>query len=395
MTSGHNVLSKRAGTAGGPTRASVWQKLACAACGVLALLTGISSNSLAAGFAPVPVDMMTGTVKPGPADAQLSSERILHTTYSATSPASKPWRIAWLFPHMKDPYWTGCDYGVISEAKRLGIQADIFPATGYDDLIGQMRLMDEAIAAHYDAIVISPVSLTANNSSITRARAHGIPVFELANDSTSAHLVLKVTTSLRDMGISTTRWIVNDARKRVLKSVNLVLMPGPADAGWVKGEVEGTRQAARSAPIPVHILDIRYGDSDRIIQTRLAAEQLALYGRRIDYILGCTGCAPAARLPVSEAGLTGQIKIVAYDLTSEIAGLIRRGEISAAADTKAVSQARIVTDAVVRYLEHRDQPTAKVILVRLGMVDQSNQANYPFDTSIAPSSYQPRLSWKP
>ena len=60
-------------------------------------------------------------------------------------PATKPWRIAFLFPHMKDPYWIGCDYGVISEARRLGIQVDIFPAEGYDDLIGQLRMMDEAI----------------------------------------------------------------------------------------------------------------------------------------------------------------------------------------------------------------------------------------------------------
>ena len=43
--------------------------------------------------------------------------------------------------------------------------------------------MDEAIAAKYDAIVVSPISMTANNLSIAKARAAGIPVLELANDS--------------------------------------------------------------------------------------------------------------------------------------------------------------------------------------------------------------------
>ena len=315
------------------------------------LVSGIFIAFAAKAFDPIPVYSIYAPERQGSADEELASGHVVRGHFVMAEPATRPWRIAFLFPHMKDPYWIGCNYGVISEAKRLGIRADIFPSAGYDDLIGQLRRMDEAIASRYDAIVISPISMTANNSSIARARAMGIPVFELANDSTSRDLTLKVTTSLKGMGLDATKWIIRDAMKRGLKSVNIALLPGPVDAGWVKGEVEGTREAARRAPVRVNILGIRYGDSDRIIQSRLASELLARYGRKIDYILGCTGCAPAARLPVSEAKLKGKIRIVAYDLTGEIAGLIREGEISAAADTKGVSQARVVTDAAVNFLE--------------------------------------------
>ncbi len=395
---------------------------------VLILYWVIEPVVLAAPFAPIPVTIINTSGQPCSADDALSYGNGKQTRYTAARPASKPWRIAYLFPHMKDPYWTGCSYGVISEAQRLGIQADILPANGYDDLFGQMRKMDEAIAAHYDAIVISPISMTGNNPSIAHARAMGIPVFELANDSTSPNLVVKVTTSLKAMGLDATHWVINDARKRGLKSVNIVLLPGPADAGWVKGEVEGTKLAIKSAPIPVNILGILYGDSDHIVQSRLSAELLATYGKKIDYILGCSGCAPAAWLPVNEAGLDHKITIVAYDLTDEIAQFIRQKKIAAAADTKGVSQARIVTDVVVRYLEQRNsatptphhpprqawqhtpdathetaQPLAtdhsavcpKVILVNLGMIDAAHWATYPYDTSIAPQSYQPMLSWQP
>ncbi|MES2164112.1 MAG: substrate-binding domain-containing protein, partial [Pseudomonadota bacterium] len=128
-------------------------------------------------FAPVPVVSIFRPLQAnGTADDALASGRVVPGTYAMAPKAGKRWRIAFLFPHLKDPYWAGCSYGVISEARRLGVAVDILPATGYDDLKGQLRQMDAAIAAKYDAIVISPIGMTANNNSIAKARAAGIPV---------------------------------------------------------------------------------------------------------------------------------------------------------------------------------------------------------------------------
>jgi len=100
-------------------------------------------------------------------------------------------------------------------------------------------------------------------------------------------------------------------------------------------------------------------------------------------------------LPLQEAHLTNKIRIVAYDLTREIATLIRSGEIKAAADTKAVSQARVVTDAAVNYLEGRTKNLPHTILIKVGLVNVNNFAQYGFDTSIAPTGYTPILSYSP
>lgn len=347
-------------------------------------------------FDPIPVYSIYPPIKRhGSADEALTSGHVINGHYAMAAPAGKTWRIAFLFPHMKDPYWVGCSYGVISEAKRLGVAVDIFPADGYSDLIGQLRKMDEAIAAKYDAIVISPISQTANNSSIAKAKSLGIPVFELANDSTSDDLTIKVTTSLKGMGIEATRWMIRDAQRRGLKSINIALLPGPYDAGWVKGEVEGTLETAYKAAIKVNIVNIKYGDSDRIEQSQLAAQLLAEHGQELDYVLGCTGCAPAAILPIKEAGLNGKIRIVSYDLTREIADFIRKGEIFASADTKGVSQARVTLNAAVNFLEERTRKLPHTILIELGLVDQNSYAAYPFNTSIAPEGYMPVLSYAP
>lgn len=351
---------------------------------------------LAAGFAPIPVELIYPPLKANAsADDALATGQVRNAKFAMVDRASKPWRIAFLFPHLKDPYWLGCSYGLIGEARRLGVAADVFVSDGYDDLVGQLRQMDEAIAARYDAIVLSPLSLTANNASIAKARAAGIPVFELANDSTSDDLTVKVTTSLKGMGFDAMQWVIRDARKRGLKSINVALLPGPEDAGWVKGEVDGTREAVRKAPIKVNIVDIKYGDSDRIVQSQLAAQLFMQHSGKLDYLLGCTGCAPAAVLPAREAGLGSKLRIVAYDLTREIVGLIRSGAIDAAVDTKGVSQARVAVNVAVKYLEGGLRPPPHTILVKLGLLDRSNLADYPIDTSTAPEGFKAILSHRP
>lgn len=360
-------------------------------------LAGAWAGAPAGGFAPIPVQAIYPPLKAkGTADDALASGQVRSEKFAMAAPASRPWRIAFLFPHLKDPYWLGCNYGLIGEAKRLGVAADLFVADGYDDLVGQLRQMDEAIAARYDAIVLSPLSLTANNASIAKARAAGIPVFELANDSTSDDLTVKVTTSLKGMGSTALQWVIRDARKRGLKSIKVALLPGPADAGWVKGEVEGSREAARAAPLKIQIVDILYGDSDRIVQSQLAMQLLMRHGRQLDYLLGCTACAPAAVLPVNEAGLKRRLRIVAYDLTREIVGLVRSGAIVAAVDTKGVSQARVAINVAVNHLEGRIRPAPPhTILVKLGLLERGNLADYPFDTSTAPAGFKPIVSHRP
>ncbi|WP_228892653.1 TMAO reductase system periplasmic protein TorT [Pseudoduganella aquatica] len=347
-------------------------------------------------FAPIPIQSIFRPLQAnGTADDALASGRVVAGTYALAAPATRQWRIAFLFPHLKDPYWVGCNYGVISEARRLGVAVDVIAAAGYDDLSSQLNQMTEAIAARYDAIVISPINMTFNNHSIAKARAAGIPVFQLANDSRSDDLSIKVTTSLRGMGLEAMRWVIRDAQQRGLKSINVALLPGPAGAGWVKGEVDGTRIAAEEAPIKVHILDVRYGDSDFKGQTRLAEQVLAKNGPKLDYILGCTGCAPAAYQPLVNAGLQNKVRLVAYDLTGDIARMIGKKEIAAAVDTKGVSQARVVINAAVNLLEGRSKDLPHTILIKLGMVDYGNFADYPFSTSIAPAGYKAVLSYDP
>jgi protein TorT len=107
-------------------------------------------------------------------------------------------------------------------------------------------------------------------------------------------------------------------------------------------------------------------------QTQLAVQLLLEHGGKLDYILRCTGCAPAAIWLIKEAALGGEIKIVAYDLTREIASHIRAGESAAAADSKGVRQARFSINTAVNYLGGRNKIFPHTILIKVGLVDQGN-----------------------
>src|ERR1700760_2496047 len=58
--------------------------------------------------------------------------------YVPLEKASKPWKICVSFPHMKDAYWLGVDYGVVEEAKRLGVSMNLVEAGGYTGLQKQI-----------------------------------------------------------------------------------------------------------------------------------------------------------------------------------------------------------------------------------------------------------------
>ena len=78
--------------------------------------------------------------------------------YTPLEKASKPWNICVLFPHMKDTFWVAVDYGVVEEAKRMGVNMTLYQAGGYENLPKQLSQFDDCMAGNFDAIVVGPIS---------------------------------------------------------------------------------------------------------------------------------------------------------------------------------------------------------------------------------------------
>ena len=87
----------------------------------------------------------------------------------------KKWNLCVSFPHLKDSYWVGVGYGIISEAERLGQKVTLLEAGGYTNLERQLRQIEDCISAGADALVLSAISGKGNINQVNEIRKKRYP----------------------------------------------------------------------------------------------------------------------------------------------------------------------------------------------------------------------------
>ena len=141
-----------------------------AALGVAAL---IPAAAIADSWSPIDAQEVTPAFS---ADGAVNS-----ITYTALDSAEKAWNLCVSFPHMKDAYWLGVDYGVIDEAKRLGVNLNVVEAGGYTELSRQISQIEDCVSGGADAVIIGAISAEGLNNVIAEVAGKGIPVIDLVN----------------------------------------------------------------------------------------------------------------------------------------------------------------------------------------------------------------------
>src|SRR5690554_7227979 len=96
--------------------------------------------------------------------------------YVPLEAASQPWNICVSFPHMKDAYWLGVDYGVVEEARRLGVNLNVVEAGGYTELNRQISHIEDCVAGGADAVIIGAISLDGLNNLVNELARQDVPV---------------------------------------------------------------------------------------------------------------------------------------------------------------------------------------------------------------------------
>lgn len=123
--------------------------------------------------------------------------------YTPLEKASQAWDICVSFPHMKDAYWLGVDYGVTEEARRLGVRMQVVEAGGYTELNKQISQIEDCVAAGADAVIIGAISLDGLNNVVEEVRSRDIPVIDVINGISSPALTAKSLVSFGEMGAKT------------------------------------------------------------------------------------------------------------------------------------------------------------------------------------------------
>ncbi len=306
--------------------------------------------------------------------------------YVPLDKASKPWKICVSFPHMKDAYWLGVDYGVVEEAKRLGVKLNVVEAGGYTELNKQISQIEDCVANGAQAVIIGAISADGLNNLVKELASKKIPVIDVINGINSPDISAKSLVSFYTMGHSTGEYL---AKKYPAGSppVKVAWFPGPAGAGWVEAANKGFLDAVKGTA--VQVLDPKYGDTGKEAQLKLVEDQLQA-NPDIKYIAGTAVTAEAAIGLLRERGLTDKIGLLAFYMTPGVYDGIQRGFITAAPADSMVIQGRIAVDQATRLLEGKD--IIKHVGPKIFVVDPSNVKTVPRANILPPADFKPIFS---
>ncbi|WP_432816805.1 TMAO reductase system periplasmic protein TorT [Sulfitobacter sp. JB4-11] len=345
----------------------------------LALATAIPASAIAAdAWYPYEAEEVTPAFA---ADGSVNA-----VTYTPLEKAEKAWNICVSFPHMKDAYWLGVNYGVAEEAKRLGVKMNNVEAGGYTELANQISQIEDCVAGGADAVVIGAISYDGLNNVISEIAGKGIPVIDVINGVSSTDIAAKSLVSFRTMGAETGRYL---AEKHPAGSdpVKVGWFPGPAGAGWVEAAHAGFLDAVEGSA--VEVLEPRFGDTGKEAQLKLV-EDVLQSNPDVRYLAGTAVTAEAAQGLIRERGLQGEVDLLAFYMTPGVYTGIKRGFILAAPADSMVIQGRIAMDQAVRILEGKEY--VKHVGPKIFVVDPDNINDVPQTDILPADGYKPVFS---
>jgi protein TorT len=289
-------------------------------------------------------------------------------------------------PHLKDDYWIGVNFGLIDEARRLGVGLQLFEAGGYGNLQIQRQQIQECMARGADGLIISAISADGLNDLVERYREKGIPVVDLINGMTAPGITARAAADFWDMGHAAARYLVG-RQPESGEVVQVAFFPGPSGAAWVTAADAGFRAGIRDSPIKV--VTASNGDTGLAVQGDLVEQALDAHPE-LDYIVGTAVTAEAAVPILRRKGLSKQVQVMAYYYSPGVHRGITRGYILAAPTDRQALLARISLDQVVRALE--DEAFVRHAALPVIIVARDNIRKIDTTAALPPRGFRPIFS---
>lgn len=303
--------------------------------------------------------------------------------YAPLDKAEKPWHLCVLFPHLQDSYWVSVNYGIVEEARRLGVKVTVFQAGGYTALPKQISQYDDCLASGADAILISPISEAGVAAKIGEGMGRGIVNIAVANPILETPITARVTPDFYQKGFQTGEYV-----KQYLgdKQGHAVGFPGPQGSGWAETYMSGFRDATKEGNIK--LLAEVFGEASVPAQLQLVEDALQTYPD-MDVIWGGAPTAEAAIGAVADAGLDNIVIMSSYENQTMLKA-VKEGQVLGFATEYPVIMGRIGVDLAVRALEEKEHE--KVLLVAPGIVTKDNVETIDTTQIFAPDSFRPEFS---
>jgi simple sugar transport system substrate-binding protein len=292
------------------------------------------------------------------------------TSASSGCPASRAKLKFYVITHgqASDPFWSVVKKGVDQAAHDMCVSA-IYesPASSTFDVVAMAHLIDTAVAAHPDGLVVSIPDPKGLGPSIKAAVAAGIPVISINSGSDAA----KSLGVLVHIGQTEEQAGIGGGERMGASGVKHALCVNQ-EVGNVALELrcKGFKEGLAETGGSIQEIGVNLSNPTQTQQTIEAAVQ---HNPTIDGImtLGPTGASPAIKA-LQDLNKLGQIKLATFDLSSDVLNAIKNGQMLFAIDQQQYEQGYLPIVLLTLYKTNLNTIANDVLLTGPGFVTKEN-----------------------
>ncbi|MBR3629162.1 MAG: substrate-binding domain-containing protein [Oscillospiraceae bacterium] len=215
----------------------------------------------------------------------------------------------------KDSYWDTTRWGAVDAGEEMGLNVYYEAPETEADLDVQIKMIQDAIAAGADAIVVAPLDTDALNNVLRDANLQGIPVLTIDSDVSYAGRAVCVSTQNLSAGAIAAR----EAAELLHAKGEVGVICHKADAQTAKErmggfvtELDGNVVDSDGYP-EISVVDVKYCEGD-IERSKEGTKQLIEEhpDLKLVYATNQPGTVGACQA-IEELGLADQITLVGFD----------------------------------------------------------------------------------
>ena len=286
-------------------------------------------------------------------------------------------KIGYSTPSLNAPFYVVLSQYIQKYAEGFGFK--FVSADGQDDIIKQITSVEDLVAAGVKVLILNPLDHKALVPAVNAAVKSGIPVFIVDSyiDPTAGYIT-SVLANNEGNGELIGEWIVNKMGKAKIKATLISGSQGnpvgrEKRLGFVRGYSE--TQLMSKGSVDLTIVSQGWGNWTNNGGLKAMEDILVANPDIILVVAENDAMGMGALKAINEAGKASQIMVVGYDGQKEAYELIKQGKFGATALNSPAELARLVVDAVVKYMNGEKQ-IEKVIYTPAVLITKDNVDQY-------------------
>jgi ribose transport system substrate-binding protein len=221
------------------------------------------------------------------------------------------------------PFWTAAQIGVGRASSELGVPIAFQAPTASDLLSQQLSMLETFVNDGYTGIVFSAIDREAPAPIIERAVEQGTIVLNMDSDATGSDRAMYIGMSDYDAGRAAA-----EAALEIIGEGKVVGLVGFATAQNAQDRIAGVNDVFEGTDM--ELVEVMLDDIKPEVALSNAQTAIQKYGDELaGFITFYSYDGPAACQAIKQAGLVGEVKLIAFDAEPETQACMEEGVVQA------------------------------------------------------------------